>query len=112
PTLPEAGLQGQQDLLEMFNRLSVVPWDSALFALDNTDTWRLGVGTLSDEYEIQITVPAEVLNTMYGNNAPTRIRRTEALLVLTTYQPQLLDSNEVFFGMMFQSVNDPSQTAG
>ena len=56
--------------------------------------------------------PPETLDLFYGNDAPARIRRTEATLSLASFNPTLLDSEDVFFGVMLQNVDDPTQQAG
>jgi hypothetical protein len=110
-TLPPQGLQGEQDLLAVLNRLTAYPWDSEQFS-PGGDFWRLGIGEDTGGDMLVITLPADLLETYFGNNAATRIRRVEAELTLTTFNPELLATNEVYFGVSLQSANDLDQTAG
>ncbi len=113
PTLPVNGLQGWQNVLALPARMADVPWDVEIFSLlPEGGTWRLGTGEETPGDELQITFPPETLDLFYGNNAPARIRRTEATLSLASFNPTLLDSEDVFFGLMLQDVNDPTQRAG
>lgn len=113
PTLPAQGLQGWQELLELPERMVELPWDLEYFSpMPGSAIWRLGVGGVSEGDELHITFPAEILDLFYGNGAPARIRRTDARLSLATYVPSLLDTHDVYFGLMLQSVHDPTQRAG
>ncbi|MEQ8671815.1 MAG: hypothetical protein RLP44_05065 [Aggregatilineales bacterium] len=112
PTLPPQGLQGWQDFLALATRMDPMPWEREDFEVDATGSWRMGTGVVSEEDDIQITFPADVLNTYYGNGAPSRIRRTEATVALTTYLPDLLDENQVYFGILFQNASEDTQEAG
>lgn len=111
-TLPPQGLQGWQDLLAIAARAEPFPWQREVFELDATGSWRLGTGITSDEPDIEITFPTDLMDTYYGNSAPSRIRRSEATLALTTYLPDLLTDNQVYFGMLFQNADEPAQNAG
>jgi hypothetical protein len=113
PTLPPEGLQGWQELLPIFSRMAEYPWNTDHFAPGTTTgTWRLGVGGLSPGEQIMIMLPPETLDLYYGNDAPSRIRRTDATLALTTYDPALLDENDVYFGILLQSADDESVKVG
>lgn len=113
PTLPPNGLQGQQDLFALLDRLPQLPWDARYFSPDTgSASWRLGVGTDAPPEEIFVSIPAATLDTYYGNNAPARIRRLEATLALTTYNPSLIPASDVYFGLLFQNADDPATTAG
>jgi hypothetical protein len=111
PTLPPQGLQGEQDLLAVLNRVSDYPWDAEQFS-PGGDFWRLGVGEDTGGDTLLIALPADLLETYFGNNAATRIRRLEAEVTLTTYNPSLLATNEVYFGVLLQSATNLDQTVG
>ncbi|MFW5748444.1 MAG: hypothetical protein ACOCYT_02390, partial [Chloroflexota bacterium] len=113
PTLPPQGLQGWQSLLELLSRLDDYPWTEEQFSpAPGTTGWRLGVGGQGTGDDLTITLPAEVIDRYYGNNAPARIRRTEGTISLTTYDPTLIDIEDVYFGLTLRSVNDPSLEVG
>lgn len=113
PTLPEGGLRGWQSLISDVDRLPETTWDDAFFSPSpEGGAWRLGVGQPVDEGgEIIISVLPEMVDMIYGSEAPSRIRRTDTTMALRTYDP-LLDTEEVFFGLMLQSVEDPSRNIG
>jgi serine/threonine protein kinase len=116
-TLPATGLQGEQDLLALFERLGgQFPWSSGDFAkveaLEGT-YWRLGSDTPDQNAPMLVlALPAELLDTYYGNNAAARIRRMEVEITLTTFNPTLIDLNEVYFGALLQAAQNPIQSAG
>lgn len=114
-TLPPQGLQGEQDLLALFSGLTNYPWQTDEFSLVTTidsSYWRLGSNEASDADIISIALPVDLLETYYGNNAATRIRRMEAELTLTTFNPNLVNTSDVYFGALFQDASDPTRTAG
>jgi hypothetical protein len=111
--LPPQGLQGEQDLLSASRRIAQPPWDSDQFSPSSDgDAWRLGVGSESGGDTIFITLPPDILELFFGNNAATRISRVEATLTLTTFNPPLVIDKEVYFGLLLQSVDDPANAAG
>jgi hypothetical protein len=114
-TLPPLGLQGEQDLLALFNATSGFTWNSEQFslvsAIDST-YWRLGSNEVSDEALIRIALPASILESSFGNNAATRIRRMEVEMTLTTFNPALIGSSDVYFGALLQAGEDGAQSAG
>lgn len=115
-TLPPQGLQGEQNLLTLFERLAVYPWRADEFdkvqALEAT-YWRLGASAddPSEGDRVLITLPADLLETFYGNNAASRIRRLE-LEFTFTYDPALVADGGAFLGALFQSVDDPTNSVG
>ncbi|GAB4511396.1 MAG: hypothetical protein OHK0046_09410 [Anaerolineae bacterium] len=113
PTLPPNGLQGQQELITAFSRLAAFPWDSEAFAAsEGSASWRLGVGYETPGDEITVALPPETLERLYGNNAATRIRQTGATLSFSSFNAELLAPEDVYFGLMLQSVDDPTQQVG
>jgi len=103
--LPEQGIQGTEDLLDLFNRINTVPFNpESFFAIDNG--WRMGTSTATDNDILTIRVPSELLETYYGNNASTRIRMVEADLTLRVINPDVVNEEDVFFGMLLESVDD------
>ncbi|MBZ0301201.1 MAG: hypothetical protein K8J31_15745, partial [Anaerolineae bacterium] len=112
-TLPAQGVQGRQDLLELARQMTAYPWDVEQFSPGSDGTsWRLGVGTSTGSDILYITLPPDLLETFYGNNAAARIRRLEATMTLTTFNPPLLLDEAVFFGALLQAADNPTATAG
>lgn len=105
PTLPPQGIQGTQDLLAILPDIAG-DWTEEQFSFQR-DAWRLGVSEGDIDGQIAIVMPAEDLDALYGNNAPSRIRRMETELAFATYNPSAMDISDVYFGVFFQSVNDP-----
>jgi hypothetical protein len=113
PTLPPAGLQGRQDLLSLFQQLDSYPWNTEQFSIGTDGSfWRLGIGTTIEDELILISLPPEMLELYYGNNAASRIRRMEVTLTLTTFNPPLLLDQAVYFGALLQDAAQPNSTAG
>ena len=100
PTLPPGGLTGRQDLLALFDRMPVYPWNSEHFSrgIDGT-YWRLGMGAGSGSGQIVISVPPETLETYFGGDAARRVRSVEATLALTSYNPPLVLDGAVYYGV-------------
>jgi hypothetical protein len=101
-TLPPQGLQGDQDLLELIAQIDPAArmWTTEQFSVGPDGSgWRFGIGAQSGGGEIQVPVSEEWLETRYGNNAATRIRRAEAQISLSTFDP-LLESSQIYFGLM------------
>ena len=114
-TLPPQGLQGEQDVLSLLQRLPALPWDANVFSLVSAidqSYWRLGSTDPSDSDVISIALPADLMETYYGNNAASRIRRMDVELTLTTFNPNMLDASQVYFGALLQNSGDATQTAG
>jgi hypothetical protein len=113
-TLPPTGIQGRQDLLALLDSAAGdYPWAAEDFSPGpDGEFWRLGVGALSEEDMIAVGLPPQMLESAYGNNAAARIRRVEATLTLTTFNPPLLLDEAVFFGALVQDANNPQNAAG
>jgi hypothetical protein len=106
-------LQGAQNLLALAASQPAPQWDAEQFAPgEDGDFWRLGVGSFTEGGTIFIAPSAEVLEGAYGNDAATRITRTEAELSLIVYNPPLLAEDAVYFGLLLQSADDSAVTAG
>jgi hypothetical protein len=116
PTLPPGGLQGQQNLLDDFSAATGLPWNPEHFTLVktiNTSYWRLGARADDPGGEYIVIAPdANWLNTSYGGDAATRIRRMEAEMTLLTYSPSLLDAKQVYFGALLLRAGNPASSAG
>jgi serine/threonine protein kinase len=115
PTLPPQGIQGRQDLLALFQRMDAAayPWTREQFSRGADGTfWRLGVGSAGEGEIIYIRLSPELLETYFGNNAASRIRRMEATMTLTTFNPPMLLDNAVYFGALLQDAANPDATVG
>jgi hypothetical protein len=117
PTLPVQGIQGSQNLLNVFDNLPAgsAPWDANQFFKVNTlnqTYWRLGAEATGDKDTLFLPIPAELLETAYGNNAASRIRRVEVELTLTTFNPAVISADQVYFGALLQDASDASKTVG
>ncbi|MFN8378006.1 MAG: hypothetical protein U0452_04980 [Anaerolineae bacterium] len=114
PTLPPGGLQGPQNLL------AGSPEDVAAFLgnpahfipAQTPGQWRLGVGEGSGGELLTVGPTEAELVARYGDDAAGRAVRTEADLEFITFNPPLLVDDDVYFGLLFQSVNNPALTAG
>jgi hypothetical protein len=114
-TLPEAGLQGRQDLLALLDAMPAeqYAWNAEQFSPGSGgEFWRLGVGALTEGDIIWIGIPPQILDQRYGNNATSRIRRVEATLSLETFNPPLLLDDAVYFGLIVQDAADSGRSAG
>jgi hypothetical protein len=115
-TLPPQGLQGKQDLLALAAGLTETPWTGDQFNQNVQEAyWRMGIGEGDGPGAIFISIPPELLEARYGSAAASRIRRAEATLTLITFNPALLtqgEGDQVFFGAMMQSVENPAQAVG
>ncbi len=115
PTLPPQGLQGEQDVLALLDRLTTTPWSADQFskvqAIEST-YWRLGSSEASDEPIIAIELPVDLLETFYGANAASRIRRLEVEMALQTFNPSQVGIDQVFFGALLRDAANPAQQAG
>lgn len=101
-TLPPQGLQGDRDLLELISGIdpSARVWTTEQFSVGPDGSgWRLGIGSQAGGGEIQIPIPDDWLEAAYGNVAAARIRRVEAQISLSTFDP-LLEPGQVYFGLM------------
>ncbi len=113
PTIPPGGYVGETDLLSRLAGAESYPWETELFAPDiNGEFWRFGVGDTIEGNELIVTFPADLMETLYGNDAASRVRRSEVVLNVETYNPALLDGDDAFYGILLQSTDDASLTAG
>ncbi|MBE2268145.1 MAG: hypothetical protein IAE80_07910, partial [Anaerolinea sp.] len=109
PTLPPEGLRGEQNLLPS----ALLAANPELYTLGQDGTyWRMGVGSPSTNPVYTLALPADMLDTTFGNNAASRITSVEALIELATWNPPLVLDNAVYFGVMLQAVDDPAQMVG
>ena len=111
PELPPGGLRGPQSMLELFNKSFDEPfWNAEKFTARD-GSWRLGVGDATVGETIFLFPPPELFDSAYGNEASRRISRIEADLTLRSFNPAVVNSDEVYFGIIFQSTSG-GQNAG
>ncbi len=103
--LPPQGVQGEQDLLVLLNRTANLPYNPDIFAPAD-EGWRLGVGSETPGDILYISLPPDLLEAAYGNNAASRIRRVEVAIRLRTFNPAVVSNEDIFFGVLLQSIND------
>jgi serine/threonine protein kinase len=103
--LPPQGVQGEQDVLALLNRTANLPYNPDIFAPAD-EGWRLGVGSETPGDILYISLPPDLLEATYGNNAASRIRRVEASIRLRTFNPAVVSNQDIFFGVLLQSIND------
>lgn len=114
-TLPPQGIQGTQNLLDLLAGLDAdsFEWTTEQFApASGTNGWRMGIADEASGDDLIVMIDGDVLDTAYGNSAPARIRRMEADIAFTTYNPSITDLSDVYFGFYLQSVNDPALRVG
>jgi hypothetical protein len=108
PSPPPGGLRGEQDLLRVVSAWAEPSWSSDQFSPveDGDGNWRLGVGgSVPGAETIEIALPVQVLESVYGEDAADRIISMEVELELITFNPPLLIDNEVYFGMALRPAN-------
>jgi hypothetical protein len=113
--LPPGGLQGDQDLLALSDQLPTYPWSADTF--DKVDAlegayWRLGGADVPEPSVAIISLPATILETLYGNNAATRIRRMDVEMALTSWDPNLVTAGNIYFGAVFSAADSPANAVG
>ncbi len=101
--LPPEGLTGSQDLLILLSSAASAPfWDENFFNQQN-GSWRLGRLEATDGDTLFLSLPADLLEHTYGNQAPRRISRLEAEITLFNTNPALVNEEKVYFGIAFQN---------
>jgi hypothetical protein len=108
PTPPPGGLRGEQDLMRVVSAWGAPPWNADEFSPveDDDGSWRLGTGaTVPGETMIEIAIPPEVMEAVYGENAAERIQSMEVELELITFNPPLLIDDQVYFGAALEPAN-------
>ena len=100
-TVPPGGLHGDQDLLQLISDLRSSNWTPDQFSPgEDGSYWRLGVGSaVPNPGVIQVAIPQDVLDTIYGSNASQRIVSLDAELELATFNPPLLIDNNTDFAI-------------
>ena len=105
PALPPEGLRGVQNLLELYKSSLASPfWNEERFSSQD-DSWRLGIASETDGETTFHFPPPELLDSRYGNQAPSRISRIEAQLTLRSFNPAVVSGEDVYFGILFQSTS-------
>jgi serine/threonine protein kinase len=103
--LPPEGVRGTQDLLALFNSTPNLGFNPEFFLPIETG-YRLGIGEASPGEIIRIAPEAELLESAYGNDATSRIRRVDAEMSLRTFNPSVVSAEDVFFGILLESATD------
>jgi hypothetical protein len=105
PTLPPTAQAGNYDILTGLNAYDParITWNKDWFSpLDKG--WQLGNAALKDNSGPYIVrIDPEILTILIGAEASRRIVRMDTTLELTHYDPALLPSGNVYFGIGFES---------
>lgn len=103
--LPPEGLQGTQDLLDLFRRSNNLPFNQEVFTpIENG--YRLGIGTASTGETLRIAPPLALFEASYGNTPASRLRSTSVELTLRTFNPAVVGADDVYFGLLLESTAD------
>ncbi len=102
--LPAEGLNGAQNLLELFGSAVAEPILSDSAFRRQNGSWRLGSASASDGETIFLYPPADLLEWHYGNEAASRISRAQAEITLQSANPAEAEE-EVYFGIAFRSAS-------
>jgi len=87
------------------------PWDANQFFKVKTLNKPIGAGCGSHRRQ-RYTLPAHsccLLETYYGNNAASRIRRVEVELTADDFNPSVISGDQVYFGALLQDASDPTK---
>jgi serine/threonine protein kinase len=103
--LPPEGLQGTQDLLDLFRRSPDLPFNQDVFTpIENG--YRLGIGTASSGETLRIAPPLALFTAAYGNTPASRLRSSSVELTLRTFNPAVVGADDVYFGLLLESTAD------
>ncbi len=109
--LPPGGLTGARDLLSLYSSARAQPfWDDSYFNQQN-GSWRLGRPENADGDTLVLTLPADLLERDFGNQAARRIASQQAEITLHSTDPALSGGDDVFFGIAF-SASDGDEAVG
>ncbi|MHB8628955.1 MAG: serine/threonine-protein kinase [Aggregatilineales bacterium] len=117
PTIPPDAPPGPYDLLQDLTKLtsSSYTWPSTLFApaQNGTDgSWQLGTTDPKAGNAIQlIRIGPSTLGALYGPAASRRLTRAEATLTVTNYDPALMATGNVYFGLGMEAGQGQRATA-
>ncbi len=104
--LPPDGLTGSQNLLMLLSGALAAPFWEADSLSQRNGAWRLGALAETADDTLLLTVPADLLEGSYGNQAARRISSLEAELTLQSTNPSLIGEEDVYFGLALQRLND------
>jgi hypothetical protein len=101
-SLPAEGVTGVVDVLSTVSQSQNANFDPEVF-IPIEGGYRMGRGTAGQGEIIAVVMPASVMNSAFGNNAPARIRRMDVEMTLRTINPNLVNADDVFFGSYWQA---------
>lgn len=104
--LPPGGLTGAQNLLNLLSGSLAAPFWDAEGLSQQSGAWRLGTLAETAGETLALSVPAELLEGNYGNQAARRIISLEAELTLQSANPSLVNEDDVYFGLALQKPAD------
>lgn len=107
PTLPPSAQTGSFDGIAALNTLSAerITWDSTWFS-PKGEQFQLGKSERTQGTPPLIVLDQAALTSMFGTQAGQAVKRVEATLLLTDYDPALLSNGMVYFGVGLRSIRD------
>ncbi len=106
PTIPPNATGGPYDLLQGIAQLptSSYTWTADLFANTPQHGWQLGTTNVKAGNTIQpVRIGSSILAQLYGADASRHITRVDATLELSGYDPALMPTGQVYFGLGFDT---------
>ena len=102
--LPPEGLQGQQDLIALIADAPDLAISPQVFSpLEEGGGYRLGTSEGGSQEDIRLLPPSDWFEARYGNNAASRLRSSSAEIALRTFNPVVVSSDQVYFGLALES---------
>lgn len=105
--LPAEGITGSVDLFSLAVA-NPTEFDAEVFTPVDGG-YRMGRGVAGIEEILVVAIPEAMMETAYGNNAVSRVRRLDVELSLRTFNPAIVEADDVYFGALFQSTTSDNE---
>jgi hypothetical protein len=103
--LPPEGITGSVDLFALAVA-NPTEFDAEVFTPVDGG-YRIGRGVAGVEEMLIVAMPNAVMEIAYGNGAASRVRRLDVELTLRTFNPAIVDAEDVYFGaLLLSTTND------
>lgn len=102
--LPPGGVTGTVNLFNLMNALTVTPDPDYFLRIDGG--YRFGRGMPGEGDLLNVTLAADDLDRLLGNNAPSRIRRMDVEMALRTFNPTTVSAEDLVFGALLQNATN------